>query len=153
MFSVGNENKKKGYKQTLAPPSSRKIVFSQPASTTDQPKLNIPRFIPPSEKQAEGRIPKNMFVTSVDVEEGLWSKKKRKAEAVEESAVQDVVTLDYGDPEPSETNIDEKTWIDAEAAFHSMKPVGPLDSLAVGQLLAWKVRLISPTAFNNTMGS
>lgn len=153
MFSLGNKNKKKGYKQTLAPPSSSKIVFSQPAHTTDQPTLDTPRFIPPSEKQAEGRIPKNMFVTSVDVEEGLWSKKKRRVEAVEEPAVQDVVTLDYGDPEPSEKNIDEKTWIDVEAAFHSMKPVGPLDSVAVGQLLAWKVRLISPTAFDDTIAS
>ncbi|KAI8984904.1 hypothetical protein BD414DRAFT_537359 [Trametes punicea] len=46
-----------------------------PASMVTRPQ---PRLIPPSEKQALGLIPANMFVTSVDVEEGMWSPKNKK---------------------------------------------------------------------------
>jgi len=41
----------------------------------------LPRLVPPSEIQERGKLPPNMFVTSVDVEADLWNsngKKKRK---------------------------------------------------------------------------
>ena len=38
----------------------------------------LPRLIPPSELQELGKLPPNMFVTSVDVEDGLWTKSKRR---------------------------------------------------------------------------
>ncbi|KAF8655187.1 hypothetical protein AX16_003219 [Volvariella volvacea WC 439] len=46
------------------------------ASTSDS--VAKPRLIPPSEKQERGEIPPNLFVTSVDVEEGKWNKRGRK---------------------------------------------------------------------------
>ncbi|KAJ3789358.1 hypothetical protein GGU10DRAFT_53942 [Lentinula aff. detonsa] len=116
MFSLGNKNKKKGYKYALAPPTTQKKVFTelesynvssssalQGEAEADSDALNSPfppsttiftsapenpsttfrtRVIPPSELQSLGKLPKNMFVTSVDVEEDLWrnslSKKKKK---------------------------------------------------------------------------
>ncbi|KAI0759711.1 hypothetical protein BD413DRAFT_722109 [Trametes elegans] len=35
------------------------------------------KLVPPSRKQARGLVPPNMFVTSVDVEEGLWPVKSK----------------------------------------------------------------------------
>ncbi|KAF8824408.1 hypothetical protein F5879DRAFT_1000815 [Lentinula edodes] len=115
MFSLGNKNKKKGYKYALAPPTSQKKVFSVPdssdvlqevegesdvlngplpSSTTiftsapENPLARQARVIPPSELQSLGKLPKNMFVTSVDVEEDLWNnssskKKKNKKQQLE----------------------------------------------------------------------
>lgn len=40
--------------------------------------LNLPRLVPPSEKQELGLLPDRMFVTSIDVEEGMWQKKGGK---------------------------------------------------------------------------
>ncbi|KAJ4464778.1 hypothetical protein C8J55DRAFT_566681 [Lentinula edodes] len=143
MFSLGNKNKKKGYKYALAPPTSQKKVFSVPdssdvlqeveeesdvlngplpSSTTiftsapENPLARQARVIPPSELQSLGKLPKNMFVTSVDVEEDLWNnssskkrKKKKKKQQLEhwEEDYTDTVrekpcddempsTLDYG---------------------------------------------------------
>lgn len=39
---------------------------------------SLPRLVPPSEKQEMGVLPGRMFVTSVDVEEGMWPKKGGK---------------------------------------------------------------------------
>ncbi|KAJ3806345.1 hypothetical protein F5876DRAFT_69035 [Lentinula aff. lateritia] len=113
MFSLGNKNKKKGYKYALAPPTSQKKVFSVPdssdalqeveaeadvlneplpspsilTSAPENPLARQARVIPPSELQSLGKLPKNMFVTSVDVEEDLWykssSKKKKKQQRLE----------------------------------------------------------------------
>ncbi|KIK64908.1 hypothetical protein GYMLUDRAFT_56424 [Collybiopsis luxurians FD-317 M1] len=111
MFSLGNKNKKKGYKYALAPPTAQKKIFNAPDPDTlrdalqQQGEEDIPaehlngplppsttiftststaeekerhqnqtRLIPPSELESLGKLPKNMFVTSVDVEEGMWDK-------------------------------------------------------------------------------
>ncbi|KAF9262155.1 hypothetical protein L218DRAFT_1000903 [Marasmius fiardii PR-910] len=119
MFSLGNKNKKKGFKKQPSnfPKVMGKIVFSAdeqlpqtPESSnvrdsmiapenegTQDPVLPYmsepvpqarPRLIPPTEKQALGLLPRNVWVSSVDVEEGLGkSKKKRKkqnAQVIEE---------------------------------------------------------------------
>ena len=87
----------------MANPLPQKIIFTtdttvsgsqQPSLSTqdmlmDDPSGTIqPRLIPPSEIQELGQLPPNMFVTSVDVESGMWdehpssqkkqSKKKQK---------------------------------------------------------------------------
>ena len=90
MGSLRNKNKKKGFKQSMANPLPQKIVFTSntTASASQQPSLSaqdmlidepsrssgtiLPRLIPPSEIQELGQLPSNMFVTSVDVESGMW---------------------------------------------------------------------------------
>ena len=111
MGSLRNKNKKKGFKQSMANPLPPKITFTTNTTASgsqQQPSLSAPkkdmlmeepstssgttiqtRLIPPSEIQELGQLPSNMFVTSVDVESGMWdehlpsqreqgSKKKQK---------------------------------------------------------------------------
>ncbi|KAI0676658.1 hypothetical protein C8Q78DRAFT_1073437 [Trametes maxima] len=120
MASLQNKNKRRGFKDALTQGVPPKIVFpdatnaEQPTMDVDQdaqiveaalqlrpgpqeaatPRRAQPRLIPPSEKQERGQVPANIFVTSVDVEEGLWptkgkNKKKKKAQAEK--------TWDYGE--------------------------------------------------------
>ncbi len=124
MFSLGNKNKKKGFKQKLALSATPKIVFQAQA----------PRLVPPSERE---NLPTNVFVTSVDVEEGKWGKKAKK-EAIEE------VTLDYGEEDivEEEDTIDEKAnkmWETVETVFDSYPVITQPDQGHVGNLVAWKV--------------
>jgi hypothetical protein len=108
MASLGNKNKKKGYKQFLMAPVPRKIVFTDDGAANLSPLLSaststsasrsnvptslptldssassqlvkrLPRLIPPSEIQEHGELPPNMFVTSVDVEADLWGSNGKK---------------------------------------------------------------------------
>lgn len=98
MLSLKNKNKKKGFKQSMAAPIPKKIVFGD-AEDVQQTVVDVVpsqqeyvRLIPPSEIQVRGELPPNMFVTSVDVERGIWdvvkehrkpknSKKKKNKEA------------------------------------------------------------------------
>lgn len=97
MSSLRNKNKKKGFKLSMANPIPQKIIFSanEPANgaqiegtaprheagvamldsspeQTLSSHVRQPRLVPPSELQERGQIPANMFVTSVDVEAGMW---------------------------------------------------------------------------------
>ncbi|TFK66641.1 hypothetical protein BDN72DRAFT_899638 [Pluteus cervinus] len=107
MASLGNKNKKRGYKKQLNVDVPAKIVFSSEgvpmtvrptpsdgmvdspmagptsgagavATTTASAPIASARLIPPSERQERGQLPMNMFVTSVDVEEGLGERKRKK---------------------------------------------------------------------------
>ena len=88
MSSLRNKNKKKGFKLSMANPLPQKIIFTsnttassgsqqppslmaEPSTTTSSETIQ-PRLIPPSEIQELGLLPSNMFVTSVDVESGMW---------------------------------------------------------------------------------
>ena len=91
MASLRNKNKKKGFfkeamMKGLSDGSKAKIVFAEVDKEEEaevaekKPPAVLPRLVPPSELQAQGRLPKNVFVTSVDVEEGMWEgggKKKK----------------------------------------------------------------------------
>ncbi|KAI3607750.1 hypothetical protein WG66_005218 [Moniliophthora roreri] len=106
MFSLGNKNKKKGFKQASTLPSAqKKIIFETVASEpplpfasalvptpTHPPQPNghkpLPRLISPSEKQEKGLLPSNMFVTSVDVEGDSPWKHFKKTKARKNALVQ-----------------------------------------------------------------
>ncbi|KAH9887605.1 hypothetical protein C8Q73DRAFT_712546 [Cubamyces lactineus] len=60
-----------------------------------------PRLVPPSEKQERGQIPANMFVTSVDVEEGMWNAKGKKKNK-KKKKVQVEEKWDYAEEEAAE---------------------------------------------------
>lgn len=97
MASLQNKNKKKGFKKSMSAAVPAKIVFTdledetavdeamQEAmpftNTADRDRgvfMANARLVPPSEKQERGLLPLNMFVTSVDVEKGLYRKKERR---------------------------------------------------------------------------
>ncbi|EGO04170.1 hypothetical protein SERLA73DRAFT_67886 [Serpula lacrymans var. lacrymans S7.3] len=129
MLSYRNKNKKKGFRQLITKPLPQKIRFdagieaidvnttippAPPAPIMDQyvseentaVAPSLPHLIPPSERQ---HLPSNLFVTFVDVEEGLNPKKKKKTQhrrdqvSLEQHNTyepqQDV--LDYGCPQDS----------------------------------------------------
>ncbi|KAJ3743317.1 hypothetical protein EV360DRAFT_90235 [Lentinula raphanica] len=171
MFSLGNKNKKKGYKYALGPPTAQKKVFNEPDSYDDPSPVTVrdeteaevgvadmnqalppstaiftsapgdtssknrARVVPPSELQLLGRLPKNMFVTSVDVEADLWirkgsylkkKKKQRQKERENEhpSFMMDLtqdgeeppITLDYGAAEDEEV-LEEARLLDPGANY------------------------------------
>ncbi|KAF9032164.1 hypothetical protein BDZ89DRAFT_1063543 [Hymenopellis radicata] len=130
MFSLGNKNKKKGYKQALEKPATAKIVFNsdEPSSSISTPPtksaptqsfpFNQQRLIPPSERED---LPSNMFVTSVDVEEGMWGKTRKNRR---KRKMKCDVSLDYGDPAPSS---EELLWKHAETSFELKSPAASTD--------------------------
>ena len=128
-------------------------------TTSNAKKRNTqPRLIPPSEKQEQGLFPKNMFVTSVDVEEGMWPRKKnkKKKKVREEGAWADEVVeafdggLPYDDKaaaaaeaknEATPLNSAEGMEHAAVAArWDSLRPVTDKVQVAAGTTVAWKVR-------------
>lgn len=93
-----NKNKKKNFKGSFASALTQKIVFGEdvseeaiaalndntsistpePQAAPTQPETPfLPRLIPPSEHQELGTLPPRIFVTSVDVEEGISKKNKK----------------------------------------------------------------------------
>jgi hypothetical protein len=157
MASLRNKNKKRGFKNSMASPLPLKIVFGN--ATDNTPALNTedalpfvaaehdfeftsaPRLIPPSEKQDKGLLPANMFVTSVDVEEGVWQKKKGKKVKLE--AVTEQNWLDYGrdeEVEDASNAVDEVDFNAAEAGWESFASVTSIDQLYIGRTVGWKVR-------------
>jgi len=209
MGSLRNKNKKRGFKQSMARPIPRKIVFSgaggqqdlngaapavmeevvkpsgepigtltgaesdrQTAFATQLP----PRLIPPSELQELGRLPPNVFVTSVDVEEGMWGSstrskkdKKRKRKDQEEyghryhdgfDGEQNpwVGGLTYGGDEftygnggvdpraPSTSAVELVDWAEAEKVWDASPVLENPDELTVGALVGWKVLIFYSAA-------
>ncbi|KAJ7257869.1 hypothetical protein B0H12DRAFT_1232437 [Mycena haematopus] len=113
-----NKNKSRRGAQEIDP-RSRKIVFGTPPPSqisvqneAGNEEARVPRreLIPPS-SLPEHLIPSNMFITCVDVEEGLKKpkKKKRRVEEVENWAMGqlDTTVLDYGEEEGSEIVVEE----------------------------------------------
>lgn len=173
MASLRNKNKKKGFfKQSmmkgLENGSKAKIVFGGEEGTREQVSVNKakaavqeaepsrashrPRLVPPSELQAMGKVPKNLFVTSVDVEEGMWDgqqgqkrKKNRKGKAAAEEEVyyedpdqfadaeEEVTLLDYGGGEP------EVDWAKVEMGWNNYAVLVDKGQLEAGKLVGWKV--------------
>ncbi|KAE9403754.1 hypothetical protein BT96DRAFT_473144 [Gymnopus androsaceus JB14] len=201
MFSLGNKNKKKGYKHALAPSTTQKKVFStSDASSVNQeqeeaesiplevldgplpPSTSIftsarPRVVPPSELESLGKLPKNMFVTSVDVEEGLWnnSKKKKRRKQQQQDVdytplhngesydTEEAMVLDYGDAEGDHTEtipdsglggaeIEETKstliWSVVENTFDALPLADFRESFEVGKLVAWKALALNPKTFS-----
>ncbi|PIL36582.1 hypothetical protein GSI_00271 [Ganoderma sinense ZZ0214-1] len=127
---------------------------------TRQPK---PRLIPPSDKQELGLLPPNMFVTSVDVEEGMWSKrknkKKKKKVPVEEAWDQEAdETFEEGLPYDDEsaqafsavqtstanavaTQVGHGEAVEravVAARWDSLRKIADKSQVAVGTVVAWK---------------
>ena len=119
-------------------------------------------MIPPSEKQELGLTPPNLFVTSVDVEEGMWSgrgkgKNKKKKKRVEETweAEEDSFAggLPYDDEAAAVIQMEAsvastnatasgKASVEraaVEAQWSSLRRVTDKSQVAIGFTVAWKV--------------
>lgn len=137
MASLSNKNKRKGFKNAMGKEVPSKIVFSEQVdsnASTNGVQTSAPRLVPPSEKQEEGLLPPNVFVTSVDVEEGLRPSKKSKSDISNN-------TKRLGTPPVGRTTggID-RAGIEAE--WDSLELVSGVTGLPTGTVVGWKV---SPT--------
>lgn len=65
-------------KLSRIPEQTHVLPAANRTSSTTAPR---PRLIPPSERQESGTLPAGMFVTSVDVEEGMTVSRKKKKNA------------------------------------------------------------------------
>ncbi|KAH9921566.1 uncharacterized protein BXZ73DRAFT_79949 [Epithele typhae] len=187
MASLQNKNKRRGFKAALSKGVPAKINFLEaeemeilqnatmesdamvveatlqvvsppPSSKT---KSHVPRLVPPSEKQELGQIPSNMFVTSVDVEEGMWplrrkNKKKMKPKAQdvweEEEGPSFANGLPYDDDaamvieqavvarEAAKVSSDAQASEYAAVATHwdSLRRINGKEQLVAGVTVAWR---------------
>jgi hypothetical protein len=174
MLSLRNQNKKKRARARPGAAIPAKIIFStddepvvainhQP-TTTQREADSLPtasaiafavppvRLVPPSELQQLGLIPKNMFVTSVDVEEGMWGgqQQKKKRKKVQEKAWEEeeaslyeqdadvLLPYDDQDQDVDDTRHDASdfSYDEAEKGWEKFKLVSGLEP---GQIVGWKV--------------
>ena len=181
MASLSNKNKRRGFKQAMASTLPKKIIFSGPDMPTAEeiekaplpftaaPASEImaaapnsfPRLIPPSEKQENGLLPPNMFVTSVDVEEGMRpakkkNKKKAQIQVAESYGHDDTIevenmVLDYGEadnhiPTQRESDVspiaqEERDWTYVDKNWSSLSRITDSAQLRPGATVGWKVSL------------
>ncbi|TFY63357.1 hypothetical protein EVG20_g6353 [Dentipellis fragilis] len=166
MMALSNKNKRKGFKTRHGWPDSSANIVVPPlafaASSVPSP-TKQPRLVPPSEKQENGTLPPNIFVTSVDVEAGLWRSKrgkgKRKADAdfyYDDSAQphesrgftstqreQDAdIELPYDEVDPHTEEVPD--WDGIDTRWESFTKVTETASLVPGTLVGWKELGIHP---------
>ncbi|KAG5653274.1 hypothetical protein H0H81_001338 [Sphagnurus paluster] len=185
MATLRNKNKRKGFKAAMAAPLPRKIVFDAVASGSGsgaseeavaevlmaelpgpQAVVHViqPRLVPPSEKQERGELPPRMFVTSVDVEEGLWDTSGRKKQKKQKNKEQEQEHWAYEDANYHDTNMEEDNtqldyseapiapkgaldWEHAEKKWDSFVEVTEMQQLTIGRLVGWKGLALNPFTF------
>ena len=133
MASLSNKNKRKGFKNAMGKEVRSKIVFSEQVDSNANGgvRASAPRLVPPSEKQEKGLLPQNVFVTSVDVEEGLGPSKKSRSDISN-------TTKRFESPPVGRTagEIDRAV---IEAKWDSLELVSSVTGLSTGTIAGWKV--------------
>lgn len=131
--TLQNKNKRRGFARGMESKTPQRIVFEDlGANTGTEGAGPRPRLIRPSEHAQNGRLPGNLFVTTVDVEgyDGSWNRKNKKKQKddyeqneLEEEMVADV-TLDYGSPNIHDVEVTSKSmgitanmWRDIEVKW------------------------------------
>jgi hypothetical protein len=140
-------------------PRSRKIVFGTPPpppslhisqenrEEDEEPRIHRPALIPPSALPAH-LIPSNVFITCIDVEEGMKKPKKKKRRVEEEESwdepVFDTTILDYGEEEGSAMVVEEasaKLALDlTKFDFNTTPLITSHAQLTEGCIIGFKVR-------------
>ncbi len=124
--------------------NAQRIVFGGDIpvqSTPGRQATEYTYFIPPSER---ANLPSNLIVTSVDVEEGLWPKRRGSRPKRVEGAV-----LSYGEDETTSVShatdaIGENSSIDWDAIEKNLTSYPPVDlTLRVGNTVGYKVGQLS----------
>lgn len=137
MATLSNKNKRRGFKNAMGKEVPSKIVFSEQvdpnADLNGQSQALIPRLVPPSEKQEEGLLPPNVFVTSVDVEGALQTKKgsDRPGSAIQKT--------DQSKMPPAGHSTEEIDRAAIEAKWDSLGFVSDMTELPTGTIMGWKV--------------
>ncbi|EMD31767.1 hypothetical protein CERSUDRAFT_119350 [Gelatoporia subvermispora B] len=170
MASLSNKNKRKGFKRAMASHIPKRIVFEgqeDEATPGDDSEMqetlpyggadesvvvaeqSTARLVPPSEKQELGLLPPNMFVTSIDVEEGLPSRKRKRKVVVTQQTVpvEDTVTLDYGEPLEASNSPEMPDVAQIEARWESYPRITDKSQVQPGMTVAWKALGINRHTF------
>jgi acetolactate synthase regulatory subunit len=176
--TLSNKNKRRGFKAVpTALPA--KIIFADdaPGTSTSRPASRVeqqllPRLIPPSELQNIGKLPPRMFVTSVDVEEGMWGKQKHKTNGIyphkttsrrghQEAQMETTLghdaqntSMDSDDVPNQEKSAALSTlldWAGAEQRWPIAPSVGISDNIATGTFVGWMALAINPATFTPEM--
>ncbi|KAL6304079.1 hypothetical protein BKA93DRAFT_733737 [Sparassis latifolia] len=198
MASLQNKNKRRGFKNALAFGVPAKIVFSSPEEVSaDTARIDVGaaqdvlpfsraqgnevadairstrfvRLVPPSEKEERGQLPLNMFITSVDVEEGLPAKKRKKQSKVkawEKDATTEDSYLPYDEPDAAlgADTMGASAGCDSvaesqlspsfdrgivEERWSALTKITAPAQLQVGCKVAWKALGINPNTFTPEM--
>lgn len=163
MSTLRNKNKKKGFKQSMAIPLPQKIVFASQvpngvtiaASSRVVTEVAPARLIAPSQTQDRGELPRRMFVTSVDVEDGIWGQAKKSNEHQSRKVQQEWPTEEVcyssslvyediyqGKPSvvdgPSAKTLD-LDWDSVEKQWETFEEINQPEQLEVGNCIGWKV--------------
>jgi hypothetical protein len=135
MKSLWNKNKRRGFKNAMGKEVPSKIFFSEEADPNSglngRIRAPAPRVIPPSEKGEKGLLPPNIFVTSVHVEEGLGSGKKRKYVTGNTERLETPPAASYSAGKIDRTAI--------ESRWESLGLVSGASELPTGTIVGWKV--------------
>ena len=145
--SLTNANKRRGFKQLMQDVVPQRTIFLPQGETSQTSKAPTPvkkpyTLIPPSQRID---LPRNIIVTSVDVEEGLWdegvrrgTRKTAKLKREAGKSIEDVpdVVLNYS--EQSGRTEDAFDWAKAEEGFDRYRAVVRED-IVKGRILLWKV--------------
>jgi len=124
-----------------------------------------PRLVSPSEKQECGELPPRMFVTSVDVEDGMWAaaphkKKQKKKEQVQENwegqSYEDTFVPDVQLEEDTQLEYSEMAvvkpgapdWNRAQQEWENFAEVTDVGQLTVGTVVGWKGLALNPLTFS-----
>lgn len=164
MISLRNKNKKKNFRQLMDKPLPPRIVFTDApipseshtlAGTSAPVKVSVPpvnhaRLIPPSERDD---LPSNIFVTSIDVEEGMQRKKKRRPKDTSAAVSYDNESctanfgLDYGLAEVSVkvSNPDEFLHLRAEQQWDLLQKITDMSQVGVDSIVAYKASFLDIT--------
>ncbi|KAH9037634.1 hypothetical protein EDB85DRAFT_1935630 [Lactarius pseudohatsudake] len=146
MMSLKNKNKRRGFKNTASVPSH--VTFQD--DDLRQPQ----RLIPPSERD---QLPPRLFVTSVDVEAGMWpgdneqkwdrKQKKAQRDAYGHAEEEADVKLDYGEmpKEEGTTTASDLDYAALEKAWATAPVLKNTTALLIGSIVGWQELGVNPT--------
>lgn len=106
-------------------------------------------LVPPSRMK---NLPRNVIVTTIDVEADLWPETRQAASSHDITAAagedSDPIVLDYTDPSATELPATKGTspsapieWDSVDSSWDSLSHLPDVGALQVGQIIAWQVRV------------
>ncbi|KAL1747748.1 hypothetical protein HDZ31DRAFT_31236 [Schizophyllum fasciatum] len=151
MFSLRNKNKSKNFRKNLKVPAGpKRIVFADEPSFAEEPQptpaARLPRLVPPSERT---NLPKNVFVTSVDVEAN-WHVDAPAYEQ-EEAEVEAVAHLSYGEEEQSAPPPSPWPALAQKYASAASQPLSTLAQLRADAHVGWMALELNPATMTPEM--
>jgi hypothetical protein len=147
--SLANSNKRRGFKQSMRDRVPQKTIFLSQGETS-QTNASAPvrepyTLVPPSQRID---LPRNIIVTSVDVEEGLWdesfhkeTRHKTQLKDGKRNGTDEVPDTVIDNPEVVPTACRMNAgfdWARAEKGFDQYRAV-VREGIVEGKILLWKV--------------